>query len=72
MEFVLAFAAFLAAAVLSIDGADIVTPLRIGAWNVQHFGKVKMSKPAVVSIMVQARDTVQFVLQGPWDFFMKG
>ncbi|ROT68028.1 putative deoxyribonuclease-1, partial [Penaeus vannamei] len=53
MEFVLAFAAFLAVAVLSIDGADIVTPLRIGAWNVQHFGKVKMSKPEVVSIMVQ-------------------
>ncbi|XP_069994248.1 deoxyribonuclease-1-like isoform X2 [Penaeus vannamei] len=53
MEFVLAFAAFLAVAVLSIDGADIVTPLRIGAWNVQHFGRVKMSKPEVVSIMVQ-------------------
>ncbi|XP_047468869.1 deoxyribonuclease-1-like [Penaeus chinensis] len=53
MELVLIPVAFLAFAILSIEGADIVTPLRIGAWNAQRLGKTKMSKPAVVSIMVQ-------------------
>lgn len=68
MKFVLVLQAFLAVAILSIEGADIVTPLRIGTWNAQRLGKTKMSKPEVVSIMVQVRDVVLLVIKGPRKF----
>lgn len=53
MRSILVLAALLAIASLAIEGADIQTPLRVGAWNVQRLGQTKMGKPEVVSNMVQ-------------------
>ncbi|XP_063585952.1 deoxyribonuclease-1-like [Penaeus indicus] len=53
MKSALVFVAYLVVSSLTVEGVDIHTPLRVGAWNVQRLGQTKMGKPEVVSLLVQ-------------------